>query len=364
MKYPRHRYLLVLFLLLSACMKDDELWDFPRLEVGVPSRGLFVVNEGNFTYGNASLSFYDLEKQEVHNEVFFGTNALPLGDVAMSMVVRDSLAYVVVNNSGRIYVLDATSFQYRGKITGLVSPRYMHFVSENKAYVSDLYGRAIAVVNPRTMELTGHIDVSHPGGGYYQHSTEQFIQIDRFVYVNCWSFDRQVLVIDAELDQVVDSIRVVKQPNSMALDRHGNLWVLSDGGFEGSPFGYELPALMVVRPGQEEAETVVRFEAGERPSELKINGGGDSLYFLNRHVYRFVPGSMDRPEAFINSPYEGTFAGGFYGLQVDPVRSDVYLSDAIDFVQRGQVYRYAPDGTPLDTFQVGISPGSFCFTSD
>lgn len=359
----RFRFVLLclLALLLPSCMDDEALWEFERLEEKAGARGLFVVNEGNFTYGNASLSYIDPDSGKVLNEVFFSTNALPLGDVALSMSIRDSLAYVVVNNSGRIYILDSRDFAYKGKISGLVSPRYMHFVSDTKAYVSDLYGRAIAIVDPLEMEVTGSIDVSHPEGDYYQHSTEQMLQYDRFLYVNCWSFDNQVLVIDTESDEVVDSVRVIKQPNSMALDRHGSIWILSDGGFPGSPYGYESPGLMRLDAGTKEARVVHRFEDGERPTELKINAGGDTLYFLNRHVFRFVPGSDPEPELFIPSPYQGSYAGGFYGLEVDPATSEIYLSDAIDHVQPGLVYRYAPSGLPLDTFRVGISPGSFCF---
>jgi len=353
---------LFLLLILPACMKDDELWNFERLEVDQP-KGVFIINEGNFTYGNSSLSFYNVETGETLNDVFYNTNALPLGDVALSMSIRDSLGYVVVNNSGRIYVINTSTLQYVGKITGLTSPRHLHFVSDSKAYVSDLYARSIAIINPITLELTGSIDVRNANGKFQQHSTEQMLQFGKYVYTNCWSFDNQILVIDSETDKVVDSVEVLKQPNSMVLDKYHNLWVLSDGGFEGSPYGYEVPGLTVLEAGSDRARVVHRFERGDLPSELKINGTGDTLWFLNRHVY-CMPlnvGADPRPELFIESPYNSGYRGGYYGLDVDPSNSDIYISDAVDYVQRGMVYRFTSDGTALDTLRVGISPAAFCF---
>ncbi|MDD3108749.1 MAG: YncE family protein, partial [Alistipes sp.] len=46
---------------------------------------------------------------------------------------------------------------------------------------------------------------------------------------------------------------------------------------------------------------------------------------------------------------------------VDPYRSEVYVADAIDYVQSGRVYRYTPQGTLLDDFAAGVIPGAFCF---
>jgi YVTN family beta-propeller protein len=349
------------FLLLTGCMQDDELWNFERSDHAFPFEGLFVINQGNFMYGNASLSFYDPETREVLNEAFFNTNGLPLGDVAQSMVIRDSLGYVVVNNSGRIYVFHTETFKVVGKITGLTSPRYLHFISETKAYVTDLYARSIAIINPATLEVSGAIPVNNHTSGFSQHATEQMVQVDKYVYTNCWSFDNQILVIDSETDRVVDSIEVLKQPNSMVVDRYRNLWVLCDGGFPESPFGYEAPGLMKIEAGSGRAELVLSFVEGTLPRGLTINGSADTLYYLNGGVYRQAVVAGSDPELLISSPYPSDQQGGFYGLAVDPVSSELYVADAIDFVQRGMVYRFSPGGTPVDTFQVGIGPGGFCF---
>jgi len=359
----RKLFYIVLALLLSlgGCMKDDELWDLEKPEIDLAFEGIFVINEGNFMYGNASLTHYDPETGQVINDAFFQSNALPLGDVAHSMTIRDSLGYVVINNSGRIYIIDTRTFEVKGKITGLTSPRYIHFISDTKAYVSDLYARSIAVVNPQTMEVSGAIPVNNSNGVYNQHSTEQMLQYDRFVYTNCWSFDRQILVIDSELDQVVDSIEVLKQPNSMVLDKHHALWVLCDGGDQGSPYGREPAGLMKVGAESTEAELILSFSIEDMPRDLRINGTGDTLYYLNGDVYRYAVDGLSSPERLIESPYAGNIAGGFYGLEVDPLNSELYVADAIDFVQKGMVYRFNPEGFAIDTFRTGIAPGAFCF---
>ena len=356
-----HILLLGLAFLFGSCMKDEEFWNNSGPLIPLTGEGLFIINEGNFMYGNASLSYYDMEKMEVMNEVFLQSNVLPLGDVAHSMNIRDSLGYVVVNNSGRIYVLETNSFRYHGKITGLTSPRHIHFISGEKAYVTDLYARAISIVDPVRLVQTGTIEVNNPLSEFYQHSTEQMIQLGKYVYVNCWSYDNQILIIDSETDRVVDSVEVLKQPNSMVLDRYNNLWVLCDGGFEGSPYGYGKAGLVKIPAGSDRAEVAELFDDGEIPRDLCMNGGRDTLYYIKHHVYRRAVKEGSKSKQLITSPYDAEFPGGYYSLAVDPGSSEIYVSDAIDHVQRGWVYRFGPKGMPLDTFQVGISPGAFCF---
>ncbi len=338
------------FFVFAGCMKDDE-WTKSHQNTTPLSKGVFIVNEGNFMYGNASLSFYDPATRRTQNDIFYNTNGLPLGDVAQSMKIHNKLGYIVINNSGKVYIIDTSNGKYVSKITGLTSPRYIHFVNNEKAYITDLYAGKITIVNPVTCQTTGVLLT--PGHA----STEQMVQWNDLLFVSCWSFDNTILVIDTRTDQVVDSIKTGKQPGGMVIDKFNKIWTLCDGGWVKNGTKIRVPMLQQIEPSTRIIEKSFVLTSDAAPSRLAINGTGDSLLFINNGIWKIGVNQTNLSDR----PFLTTGKHLYYSLAVDPGTSELYLSDAIDYQQQGVIYRYSSVGARIDSFKTGIIPGSFCF---
>lgn len=348
------RLAIVVLILASSvgCMK----WEYEDGESFATSgAGLFVINEGNFQYGNASLSYYNPATKSVENEVFYRANAMKLGDVAQSMTLYGDTGWIVVNNSHVIFAIDPTTFKEKGRIENLTSPRYIHFLSDEKAYVTQLWDNRIFIVNPKRYEVTGYIEC--PAMTMESGSTEQMVQWGKYVFVNCWSYQNRILKIDTTTDKVVAELEVGIQPTSLVVDCYGKLWTITDGGYEDSPYGYEAPSLYRIDAETFTIEKQFRFAKGDAPSEVQLNGRGDKLYWINNDVWA-MDVTADRIPVKPFIPYSDTL---YYGLTIDPRSGEVYVADAIDYVQAGKIYRYSEQGERLDEFYVGITPGAFCW---
>ncbi|MCK9346143.1 MAG: DUF5074 domain-containing protein [Bacteroidales bacterium] len=335
--YRATAFMLILLLTVS-CMKYGPAGteDF---HPSPPGEGLFIVNEGNFMYGNASLSYYIPRTGNMQHEVFIRANGINLGDVAQSMTIYSGLGYIVVNNSGVIFVIDPDTFRLKGSITGMISPRYIHFINDHKAYVTDLYQEKITIVDPVSFRITGYVPT--PG----HRSTEEMAQWKNLLFVSCWSYDNKLLVIDTRTDRIVDSLVVEKEPTQLLLDSNDKIWCVASGN------------LYRIHPGERKIEHI--FPAGDQQSRtyLALNPRGDTLYYLNRNLWRMPVNAGSLPAVpFVRLPQRP-----YYGLAVDPATYDIYVADALDYVQQGKIYRFDPRGVPVDTLTAGINPGFFCF---
>jgi len=344
----------ILFLLLAlsvmavSCKKTDDKQGSNSFKNGV-----FIVNQGNFNSGNASLSFFNASTGQRVDDVFFNKNHVPLGDVAQSITIDGDMAYIVVNNSGKIYAIDNRTAEVTGTISNLVSPRYMLVINEIKAYVSDLYTTKVTVVNPSTYQITGDIEVGR--------TTEEMVKVGDEVFAANWSAYSQtvpnnmVLVINTTSDMLTDSIRVGIEPNSMVVDKNKNLWVLCSGGYTNDEF----PTLWKIDAGTHQVLDTLTFDVlKSNPGNLEISGDGDFLFYLNGGIYKF---SIDIPTLPTSPLIEPVKGRNYSFLGIDPVTGDIYASDPLDYQRNGNVYRFNPNGILQDKFEAGIIPGAFGF---
>ena len=320
--------------------------------------GVLVLNEGNFQFSNASLSFYDSEADTVYNNIFYKANNAPLGDVAQSMALVDGKLYIVVNNSNYIYKVDVNTMfcdtEKPFKLTDFYSPREIHFVAPNKAYVTDLIGTGLWIVNPQDMTHTGSIEMGK--------TTEKMVQVGNELYVSNWSNyyvagmeKNTVQVVDINNDVKVAEIQVGKEPNTMAVDKNGHVWVLCEGAtWEADG---ENPTLWEINPMMKTAEK--RYEFDGTAMVLKANSAGDQLYLiLNNEVRRFDIGTLTLSETF---RIAAEAQGMFYNMAVEPNSGDIYVTDAKNYMMNGTVYRYSFDGVLLSSFEAGVIPSAMLF---
>lgn len=351
--------LLGLALVPAGCSKDPvrEKKTDPTDTVPTPvsyKNGIFIINEGNYNWGNASVTFLDSKTGAVVQDIFGKSNSRNLGDVAESMTISGNYGYLVVNNSNRIEVVSLDDFKSVKTITGLHSPRYLTVVDSTKAYATNLQND-ISVIDLKTNSVKSSIPTTS--------WTETMIRYDRFMLVtSIGTFSEpssgrkaQVLVVDTQTDAIVDSIQSGKEPVGLVIDKKQKVWVLCTGGYD----NFEAPSLLRVNPELRVVEKVFTFtDPNDLPSRLCINPGGDTLYFLKGGVYSMPVGASALPsQALI--PADGRH---LYGLNIHPVTGRIFVTDAKDYVQNGTAYQYTSKGTKVGEYTAGRIPGSCCFT--
>jgi len=319
--------------------------------------GAFIINEGNYSWGNASVTYIDGTTDSVYQDIFKTANNRGLGDVAQSMKVMGDKGFIIVNNSNRIEVVSLKDFKTLATISGFNSPRYIEFVDSGKAYVTNMK-RNISVVDLNSLTIVKNIPTPY--------WTEGLLKYGDYMYVTCiGSFNEtsanrkaQMYIVDTRTDLIVDSVMMGKEPVSITVDRKDKIWVLCTGGYD----NFEPPTLKRVDPAQRIVEKSFDFPSQQGvPSRLCMNPTHDTLYYLYNGVYQMPASAASLPtKALI--PSAGRL---FYGLAVHPKTGQVYVSDAIDYVQSGNVYKCSQSGgTLLHTYKAGRIPGSFCFTEN
>jgi len=320
------------------------------------SEGVYVLNEGAFGANNASISFIS-EAGVLQNDVYAGANNNNvLGDTAQSMGFNGDYAYVILNASNKVEIVNASTLVHVADVTtGLDNPRHIAFFGTN-AYVScwgngaDATDDYIAVIDLTNNTVISTIPVAE--------GPEKLLQYNGLLFVahkGGYGFGNTVTVVNAYNNTITDTLTVGDVPTSLAVV-DDILLVLCEGKpdwadeeTDGSLFGFDVSDLDFDLLG------AIPFEEGQHPTNLQANGE-DIYYTIESAVYRALGSDDGLPtEPFIVLEEQDVY--GVYGFAI--IDDKIYVGDAVDYVSAGKVLVYDIDGELLDDYTVGFLPNGF-----
>ncbi len=315
---------------------------------------VYVLNQGAFLQGNASVTFYDPATGEAQQNVFEQANNRPLGDVATHSALMNELLYVLVGNSDKIEIVDPVSFEAVATIFvddfGGGSPQWIEQVSDAKAYISNLTGNTVSILDLTSNEITGSIEVGPNPDGIAVSGGKAYVALTDFGEGN------EVAVIDIATDELLRTIEVHDNPQKVYADTQGRIWVVCTGdyGFGDGPetFG----ELNVIDAFTDEVVGVV--ELGGKPQNMQIDNAAMTAYVINNGIQVVDMQTFEVSEELLSET--AYFALGFWGG--DEPR--LYATLAPDFSSSGSVDILNMQGDVLSSFTAGIGPGFVQFVGD
>lgn len=348
-----------LFFLFTACNSVEDsmpISDAPDIpDEVIFEEGLFVINEGNFDWGLGTLSFKRYVSDTVYNEIYKNRNDFELGNVAQSMTIIGEKGYICVNNSSRVDIIETKTAQWLGRIDiPKSSPRYLLPVSDSIAYITDLYADRFYVLDLEKNEIIKEVKTT----GW----TEKMGKVEDFVYMTQTRtvYDKRpggqfLLKIDPSTDAIIDSLSLPYGPIDLQIDKNNMIWVLCNGGLT-----QLTPAIVQVDPKSFSISKQFELSANDylsMPSRLRINKEKDVLYYIQRDVFALSVDATSLPSSSLIKKEKRLF----YGLGVSPRNNSIYVTDAIDYVQKGWIFKYNQEGVKLDSFKVGVIPNEIVF---
>jgi hypothetical protein len=359
---------------LQGCQEDDTI--IPEEVVVLPPEvvttveGFYLLNEGNMNMNKASLDYYDYATGNYKRNVYGQANpdaTLGLGDVGNDIGVYGSKVYAVINNSNKIEVMDAATSK-RLKVIDVKNCRYVTFAN-GKAYASAYDGEVqlgdnspngfVAEIDTTSLQITRTVKVG-------RQPEEMAVVGDKLYVANSGgysppNYEKTVSVIDLKTFTKTKDIDVAINLHRLRADSEGDLYVSSRGDY------YDTPSkLFVLDTKTDKVKKVFDIAC----SNISIVGdkayiiGSEFSYSTFDYIINYsmidVKTETLLSESFLPKAVSDEIKTS-YGLAVDPISLNVYITDAGDYVSPGKLYCVDKKGEVKFTVITGDIPAHFAF---
>ena len=346
------QFLFLAVLVLVSCTDDIEI-----VPLGAYENGFFVTNEGKFDSDTAEVTFISYDGQTVKQDVFKSeNNGAVLGDTQQSITFYEDKAFLILNVSNKIEVVNRYTFKRITTInTGLNNPRYMAFVN-GKGYITN-WGAGgnpdddfVAVINLSTYMVETTIAVVEGPEKVVAHQNNLYVAHQGGLGIN-----NKISVISTANNSVTAFIEVGDVPKALII--HNNqLLVLSSGRGSWQIGGPTNGRLDKINLTNNEVSTFNSF-AGDKPSDMVMYN--DELYYTQgTKVFKTNPNaaSFASQEILNVANYN---MGNPYGFNV--ANDKIYICDAKTFNVDGSLKIFNLSGDFQAEFPTRIGPNGVVF---
>ncbi len=348
-------------LFLGACRKDpDRALPPQQTEADTTSTGFYLLNEGGWGYNNATLDYFDTHNGVYERDVFTKANpdaVLGLGDTGNDIGVYGSKLYIVMNWSKKVEILDARTARRIKVLTdqthkAIENARYITFAN-GFAYLSS-YTTAekgmVLEIDTATLNVTRTVEVGR--------QPDELTVVGNKLYVansggySPANLEHTVSVIDLPAFKVIKAITVAPNLRRLKKDSNGFLYICSWGTTNKLyVINTQTDQLSDSIPVMVEDFTIVRDTAYIYGTDY---GGGQHAYTrVDLKNKKLIPGSFIKDDTKIIIPY---------GIAVDPNNGSIYIADARNYSEAGDLYCFDAYGKLKNTIKkTGIIPGHIAF---
>ena len=362
-------------LFIVSCRNEEVLVDIETHVVTTPEYteidGFYLLNEGNMGNNKSTLDYFDYKEGTYYKNIYAERNPTvvkELGDVGNDLLIYGEKMYAVINCSHKVEVMNANDAT---RITKIDIPNCRYIVgNEGYVYVSSYVGPvqidptapkgAVFKVDTLSMQVVGSVEV-----GYQPE--EMTIVGNRLYVVNSGgymppNYDNTISVIDLDKFTLCDVIQLDKTANFHRLDHDsmGRLWLSSRGNY----FGDMNSNLYVVDP---KGKQIIK-DMGIPVSDMWVDGNyayiisAEWSYVTGKNTVSYAKIDMQSMEILDrNIIKDGSDANIKipYGIAVNPITKDFYVTDAKSYVVSGTLYCYGSDGVMKWKQTAGQIPAHF-----
>ena len=342
---------LVLPLLAVSCHRPGPEPE-PEPQPDAYANGMYILNEGLFQMNNSTLSYYDFTTGKLTENIFLDVNHRGLGDVGNDLKRYGSKLYIVVNNSNIVEVVDVKTVQSLKTINlSGKQPRQVAFL-DDKAYISCFDGDVVRI-DTASLEVEASVHTGPNPDGICACNGKLYVcNSGGLSYPN---YGNTVSVVDPATFTVVKDITVAVNPTRVKGYSDRYVYVVSNGNYGDVPYTFQKIDCQTDEIVKNYNLEVLNFDIHQNLAYVYSYNYSTMTSWIK--VLDLETDEIVK-EQFIS---DGTQLKTPYGIKVNPLNGDVYITDAGTFTTNGDVYCFDKDGKKKFSFEAGLNPSAMAF---